>query len=794
MRDTLQKFTAAVKAGRAWKAVLFVELLAVLLLLANCFRSRCDYIMDADDLYIQADYVEKITDENGTSSLTAVVEDSTGDDGEVILSSQNLTLYPGSYRVSVSYHSQVNYVETSGLENGLSYLNLESEHNSAYYDFPRLLLRDTLSSVEQTVQIRSPWVMTDYELNVSYYGYGELTVYAIEVEEIVAYRYVSLIGILLLFILLDTICFLVFCDQDFHYGKEVGILTLICVGAVLPFMANWTYWGHDIGFHANRIQLLATEIANGNWFPAVFSSALNGYGYPAPLFYGEIFLYIPALLYCCGLGLTTVYNLYVCMVSVATCLIMYACSRKIFQKTSTALLAAAMYTFSAVRLTNVFVRSAVGEYTAQVFLPLVFLGFYQVYSAPKGEKVTIRRYWPIIVGLTAIVNSHTLSIVMSAMLILLVCVALIKKTLEPQRLWGLIKAAVLSLLVNLAFLVPMAASLRMDMVVSEQAGGTIQQAGTYLLQVFQFVVNGYQLDQSSSPTPSEEMSLSLGLPVILGLVLFLVYLAKQNACGCRDKEKRNLAGACWVLSVFTIFLSSIYMFYDYLDFLPEQIYNVLVVYQFPWRWLTYAVLFGVFCTAVVVDSGEVDSLFRGISPALILAAALILNTGQIYADQLRTATITRLDNNAYRYTLMVGGDNLLWGSDVYEVYYSDLIYDETQVSAGDYRYEDGRWQLYDVENASDIAATVDIPLFHYDNYAAYDSETGEEIAISNGSNNRIQLNIPAGYNGTVIVEYQIPTLWKAAVAVSVATDALLVVYVILHRRKGTRMKLEEKQK
>ncbi|MCD7817845.1 MAG: hypothetical protein LUH07_02180 [Lachnospiraceae bacterium] len=775
MRDILQRFTVAVKASRVWKAVLLLELIAILLLLANCFRGRCDYTFTPGNMNMSGNYVQEAVTEDGILAYTASSEGEV--DGEVILSTGYLKFYPGAYRIRVNYSSQVNYLEESSFGCGLSYLNLESDSNSVYYNFPSLLLRDGLNSVEQTVQLTSPWTVSDIQMTITFYGYGEVEIYSVEVEEFVAYRYVCLLGVLLLFLFLDLFCFLVFKDKTFPHGKELGILTLICTAAALPFMADFTYWGYDLGFHVDRIMLLAYELAHGNYFPTIFTASLNSYGYAVPLFYGQVFLYLPAILYNCGFGITFVYNLYVCMISAATCLIMYYCSMKIFRKSNTALLASALYTFSAVRLTNIFVRCALGEYTAQAFFPLVFLGFYAVYTAPKGEKITIRRYWPIVVGLTAIFSCHTLSMEMSAMLILLTCLIFIRKTLEPQRFLALAKAAALTFLINFAFLAVMLDSMSMDMYISNQMGASIQSSGAYLIQILNSIVNGYQAGDVTG-TASEEMSFSIGFSLTFGLLLFLIYLYRLKNNDNPDKKSRNFAGFTWCLSLFMIFLSSVYMFYDALDFLPDAIYNLLVAYQFPWRWLSFAVLFATFCTAAVVNTGELDNLFKGISVTVLLVIALVINTGQIYSDQLRTSVIASVDNNLYSYATYIAGENLLWQTDYSLVYYRDLIYDETQLSAGEYLNEDGRWVLYDVENASDQIVTVDIPLFNYDNYAAYDTETGEEIGISNGSNNRIQLNIPAGYSGTIEIKYEIPLLWKLATAVSVTTDIILLVYVI----------------
>ncbi len=233
-------------------------------LLANCLRPGCNYDFGTENLTATGEYVWESVDEGGNSVFMAACDGEA--DGEVILSTGYLKFYPGAYNIRVTYSSQVNYTEESSLENGLSYLNLESEDNSVYFNFERLLLRDGLTSVEQTVQIKSPWTISDMELTVTFYGYGELVISSIEVEEFSAYRYVCFLAFFLFFILTDFFCFLVFSDQEFQYGKELGILAIICVVATLPFMADWTYWGHDIGFHVNRIILLAQELKKGNFF------------------------------------------------------------------------------------------------------------------------------------------------------------------------------------------------------------------------------------------------------------------------------------------------------------------------------------------------------------------------------------------------------------------------------------------------------------------------------------------------------------------------------------------------
>lgn len=72
---------------------------------------------------------------------------------------------------------------------------------------------------------------------------------------------------------------------------------------------------------------------------------------------------------------------------------------------------------------------------------------------------------------------------------------------------------------------------------------------------------------------------------------------------------------------------------------------------------------------------------------------------------------------------------------------------------------------------------------NYDNYYACDTVTGEAIGIMNGTDNRVSLAIPAGFDGSIKVVYRFPLLWKLSYVVSAVTVLLIAVAVALDRRK-----------
>ncbi|MDE7476777.1 MAG: hypothetical protein K2M91_02315, partial [Lachnospiraceae bacterium] len=81
---------------------------------------------------------------------------------------------------------------------------------------------------------------------------------------------------------------------------------------------------------------------------------------------------------------------------------------------------------------------------------------------------------------------------------------------------------------------------------------------------------------------------------------------------------------------------------------------------------------------------------------------------------------------------------------------------------------------------------VEIPLMNYDNYHAYDMETGNEMGIMNGTDNRVSIAVPARFDGSIRVVYQFPLIWKIAYAIS-AVSVLLIAAAVAYeikRRKG----------
>ena len=71
-----------------------------------------------------------------------------------------------------------------------------------------------------------------------------------------------------------------------------------------------------------------------------------------------------------------------------------------------------------------------------------------------------------------------------------------------------------------------------------------------------------------------------------------------------------------------------------------------------------------------------------------------------------------------------------------------------------------------------------MPVLYYKGYRAF-ADDGQELKITAGENNRIQVMLPAGFEGNVRVEFVEPILWRLGCLVSVLSFVF-----VLRRKRG----------
>ena len=483
----MKHFFAFCRRNRLFAALLAAELAVVCALAAGLFGAPYklaltpgDFTNPLPDIAAADDDGLKIWNQIGYHS-----------DDPMTFSADNIALPSGAYEVTVRYFScQTPDAPTFNMLNAAGSLTFASERSPAAVTFDALRLDDCHRSLTTRLWVGFGARMQDLTATVTY-DQGQLYIYSITLTEQPIYRAARLLCFLVLFAAADAALLLLFA----HVGERgaarrralrlplalAGITLLAC----LPLFSNYLYFGHDLEFHMQRIAAMAAELSYGQFPVRLTTTTLNGYGYASPLCYCELFLLLPALLYNLWLPLRTCYQVYLFAVTLATCLIAYFSFAKITASRRLGLLGALLYTLSAYRLTCVYTRAAVGEFTAMAFFPLVLLGLYGIYTS---DRPRFGDWLPMALGMAAMVQSHLLSCELTALLLILFCLLRLRETLRPARLLAWVKAALLAVGLSAWYLFPFFISTRSIpfLVNRSDLVGKLQKHGLYAVQLFSF--------------------------------------------------------------------------------------------------------------------------------------------------------------------------------------------------------------------------------------------------------------------------------------------------------------------
>ncbi len=236
--------------------------------------------------------------------------------------------------------------------------------------------------------------------------------------------------------------------------EKMSLAMLIVMGitvfiASLPLFSDVIQSGHDLPFHLARITGIERALESGQFPVRVHGGTLNDYGYPNSLFYPELLLYIPAILSIFDVHVVTSYNFYIIIVNALSVFIAYISFKKLFKMRDIALFLAIAYTLNPYRLICAYYRSAIGEFTAITFLPLVLYGLYAIILNDK------RDWLYLVVGATGVLQSHFLTTEITALFAAVAVIFSFKHLLVEKRWLYLLLAAVVCIALNAWMLGPM---------------------------------------------------------------------------------------------------------------------------------------------------------------------------------------------------------------------------------------------------------------------------------------------------------------------------------------------------
>lgn len=535
--------------------------------------------------------------------------------------------------------------------------------------------------------------------------------------------------------------------------KKNKFLLLALSGAVLlvslPLFPDGIHNGHDLDFHLLRIEAVSREIRYGNIPVRLSSIYMDGYGYPVSVFYGDLLIYFPAVLRLAGFSAVTSYKIYVLCINLATVAVSFLCFNKIFRNGRIACLCSLTYACAAYRMVNIYVRAAVGEYSAMLFLPVIALSFYRICTETDTTwKRSLTNAFLPAVSMTGLIGTHILSTEMTVTILFLFCAALWKKTFRKNvlRTWGL--AVLETLLLNLYYLVPFLdyyINVPVKVTASARTMYQIQSTGAHIQEYFFFFKNIF--GSGTAYEINERMLLTPGIILIFALFSAVVlWLSKRTT-----REIRLLT----VFSAFVLYLASNRFPWDFLA-AHFTWANFLSQIQFPWRYLSIANLLLTLLLGFVLCRLQFQKIpFKKAAVCAIVSLNVISTGAFLFSYCTQSDPVTYSDTDIS--TWAIGeGEYLRAGTDKNAL--TGEITSENMQSASLISRVGSKMELF-CETAT--GGSVEVPMFHYKGFRVWD-ESGTEYAVTDGANHVIRFELPAHFSGAVTIAFVEPWYWRAA--------------------------------
>lgn len=540
---------------------------------------------------------------------------------------------------------------------------------------------------------------------------------------------------------------------------DLIVILLICILISLPVLQSKLLTGADLHFHMARIQGIAQGLRAFE-FPVRVNTVFSyGIGSADPIYYPNLFLYVPALLCVSGCSLLFSFQFFVVLINVFTGLLSFWAFRKLFDK-KIAFILTVLYLVNPFRLNDIYLRYAMGEVLALCFLPAYFAGLIDLLRGEGNSwKTLCFSAWGIL-------NSHLLSVVLTALVTILFIITqipFIVSHISVNKVKTYIKTILMTLGMSLGFLVPLLDHMGTEIgILDSNAIGASAQG---IFNLFSF-------------NSAFHSSTTIGLASLVILVICCVWLiARYSKKRFNENDSLNLV--CIFIALLCLYFASTYFPWNFIASHLPSLYEMFNSIQFSWRILGYAVvmiLLGFGYLLMNIDSTMIHSkfIYNGFAVISVLSLVSVHST---FSDVNKELVAYNGRNEMVCYSNILNYDYFAPG--LASVDYTALENNQNRILSSK------PIQIMDFQKSgSTITLKVDapedtkiqFPVYDYRFYQA--TVNGETVPIDYSDTYFVQLEFDGSDDPVIIqLSYHERILYIMANAISL----LFVLYMMLNR-------------
>lgn len=357
--------------------------------------------------------------------------------------------------------------------------------------------------------------------------------------------------------------------------KDYLIILIFTLIVSFPLISNNIDIYVDDGIqHIARLMGTFQSIAeDGQIFPVIMSNFCNGFGYSWNIFYSPFTAYVPMIFRLFTDSYELIFKLFMVLISFLSGIAMYEFVKNVTQNRYAGLLASALYIFVPYRLTDMYLRYAIAELASFIFLPITFLGMYNIFC---NDEKSIKKSLALTIGAVGLILTHIVMAMYVAIFCFIYLIINIKKLKDKNILKMLGINILLIILLSSFYLLPMLEH-KMNTEYEVFKSGRMENTEKLISSKTNLIDLVY--------TPNGKLVKEIGFVILIGLILTILAYKKN------DKNLKMIYWFSLITGITCIILS--------LKIFPyEKMPEILKMIQFTFRLFEFSSFFLVFVVAV----------------------------------------------------------------------------------------------------------------------------------------------------------------------------------------------------
>lgn len=514
-----------------------------------------------------------------------------------------------------------------------------------------------------------------------------------------------------------------------NFQKYAVILLLVlCLPVLLPFFKPGFFPTHDYIYVA-RVQQLDLSLKSGH-FPVRWTPDFR-YGEALFNFYAPLPYYVGSVIHTLGPNFLTTTKILFALSLILSVVSMYFFGKEIFGKLG-GFVAAVFYLYAPYRSVDVYVRGALSESWAFVFLPLIFLFAYKIF---KEQKLRYVGYFAL--SLAGLYYTHNIMTMMMAPFLVLWMAGFVILSKKINVVKHYLLGLVLSIGLGLSYLLP--AYFEKQYVQTQFLTLGYFDFRAHFVTIKQ-LVEQYWGYGASTWGDGDKISLQVGF-----VNLFVVFCGFATLLFFKKLSKFFQI----ILPIFLIsFLVSVFMQHNKSAFVWEML-NPMEFIQFPWRFMAISIFFTSLIAGILVKVIANEKLGKVVGFLLVLVSILFninyFKPESYYLDSVDEHYISK-ENILYRNDKVPKDYLPIWVKRLVE----ERI-DQPLVSQGEGQISNYEKKPTNVSFVADMTndGFVDVPIYYFPGWEV--RVNGEVLPFEEpGELGFVKVKVTKGLNSVVI--------------------------------------------